>query len=212
MARHYHGTGEKGKRARRSDRVEEKHPAETAQALEEMADPLASFESIAEACGLPRKTVQILAARLRRRWIPVDNRIKQIRHKELLSLIEDRMLKSLEYMDDVAFATADLRDIALTFGILHDKRQLLMGQPTQILSVQERSDLDQLVPMLLEEAQRRGITIDSAPLEEGKEGVSTHVTADLGPLPPRNRLPQAAENNTKDLQNVGDINTSGKNC
>ncbi len=192
--------------------TENKHPEKTAHALEEMAaDPLARFEEIAESCGLPKKTLQILKSRLQRRWVPVNDTIKTIRHKELLSLIEDRMLKSLDYMDDVAFAQAPLRDLAMTFGILHDKRQLLLGQPTAILSVQERKDLDDLVPILMQEAQKRGITIDQSPNEvHGEEGVSTFVEAPMNPLPPKNKLPASYRAKGNDLHGVGKISNREK--
>ena len=178
MATRYAGT----KRKQYKNATEAKYPEETAKALELMGDPLKDFEAIAEASGLPRKTVHILAQRLRRRWVPVSNKISVINQKELLLKIEDRMDKALEYMDDVAFASAPLRDLALTFGILHDKRQLLMGQPTQILSVQERKELNELLPEIVKEAERRGITIDSSPVHAGgEEGVSTYVHHDNSP-------------------------------
>lgn len=204
MARTYNPAGRK----QRNTRTEEKHPEKTAIALDAMGDPLANFDKIAEACGLPKSTTQILSTRLRRRWVPVDNRIKQIRHKELLSLIEDRMGKALEYMDDVAFSTASLRDLALAFGILHDKRQLLLGQPTQILTVQERKDLNDLLPEIVQEAQRRGITIDSSPVHaDGEEGVSTYVHADDASGRIKNKLPQAVDHKARDKKTVGKIIT-----
>lgn len=188
MARTYNP----GRKKPYKNRTEVTKPEQTAEALDLMGDPLAKFEDIAEACGLPAQTTKILSERLRKRWVPVSDRIKQVRHKELLSLIEDRMMRTLDYMDDVAMASAPLRDLALTFGILHDKRQLLMGQPTQILTVQERKDLNDLLPEIVKEANRRGITIDASPVNEsGEEGVSTYVHADMGPRQPKNLAPQA---------------------
>ena len=185
MARTYRGN----KKGQYKNATEVKYPEETAVALENLVDPLAKFEEIAEAAGLPKKTVDILARRLKRRWVPVADKMRVVSQKDLLMKIEDRMVQALDYMDDVTFASAPLRDLAMCFGILHDKRQLLMGQPTQILSVTERKELNELLPDIIAEAQRRGITIDAAPVNaQAEEGISTHVVADMSPKGAKNRL------------------------
>ena len=153
MAKRYAGT----KKGQYKNATEAKYPNETAEALEALGDPLRHFEEIAEACGMPRQTIGILAERLRRRWVPVSARIKEVTNKELISRIEEKMSMALDHMDEVAYASAPLRDLSTNFGILHDKRQLLMGQPTQILTVTERKKLDELLPDLVQEAGRRGI-------------------------------------------------------
>ena len=52
------------------------------------------------------------------------------------------------------------RDLAVTFGILFDKGQLLRGEPTQVRTYEQRERIHELIPALLNEAKRRGITID----------------------------------------------------
>jgi hypothetical protein len=47
--------------------------------------------------------------------------------------------------------------LAIITGILTEKEQLLLGKPTQILSHQERKNLNELIPVLIQEARRRGI-------------------------------------------------------
>jgi hypothetical protein len=41
-----------------------------------------------------------------------------------------------------------------------EKRQLLRGEPTQIISDAERKKLHELLPLAIAEAQRRGLTLD----------------------------------------------------
>ena len=48
-------------------------------------------------------------------------------------------------------------------GILIEKKQLLAGLPTSILSIEDRRSINQMLPLLLKEANRRGITIDQTP-------------------------------------------------
>ena len=203
MAKTYAGN----KKAPYKNSTQVKYADETAHALEELGDPLANFKEIAVKCGLPNKTVEILHRRLQRRWVPVKDRVRQVTQKSLLDGIEQKMAQCLDYRDDVAFASAPRRDLALTFAIMHDKRQLLLGQPTQILTVQERKDLNELLPDIIAEAQRRGVTIDQAPVHAGGEvGVSTQVIANAGARPAKNPLMLKKEADAKkgDLH-VGEV-------
>ena len=54
---------------------------------------------------------------------------------------------------------------------LIEKRQLLKGEPTQIISVDERKTLNQLLPLLIVEAQRRNVEIPGAVVEKTIEKV-----------------------------------------
>ena len=66
----------------------------------------------------------------------------------------------LKYMDEVAVSGASLKDIAITYGILVDKGQLLGGKPTQVFDVNMRAKLEVLMPLYLAEMKRRGITLE----------------------------------------------------
>ena len=57
-------------------------------------------------------------------------------------------------------AEASARDLMLGMSALVEKRQLLRGEPTQIISDLERKRLTELLPLLSFEMQRRGITYD----------------------------------------------------
>ena len=62
-----------------------------------------------------------------------------------------------------------LKDIMVTLGITTEKLLLLEGQPTQIISQQQHQKIDELMPALLLEIKRRGVTVD---LTERKATVS----------------------------------------
>ena len=53
-----------------------------------------------------------------------------------------------------------LKDIMITLGITTEKLLLLEGQPTQIISQQQHQKIDELLPALLTEIKRRGVTVD----------------------------------------------------
>lgn len=77
--------------------------------------------------------------------------------KEILAKLDSITARVLDSIDDETIAKSGLRDRMIAAGVAIDKRQLLSGQPTQILSIDERKSLNALVPALLREAQRRGI-------------------------------------------------------
>lgn len=56
-----------------------------------------------------------------------------------------------------------LKDVAVVFGITTEKMLLLEGQPTQIISSQQQQSLDQALPLLLQEMQRRGLQVTRPP-------------------------------------------------
>ena len=79
----------------------------------------------------------------------------------------DRMIQRvLGALTDEKLDKAHARDLAVVYGIFVDKKQLLEGKPTQILSIEERRALPELMELMLREAKRRQITArtDTAPL------------------------------------------------
>lgn len=98
---------------------------------------------------------------------PVDFRLS-----EHIATLKRKIAQVLEGITDEKIAKAHARDLAIVYGVLIDKMQLLEGKPTQILSVEERRDLKDLLPLLMAEAARREITLrtDTAP-----PGATMHV-------------------------------------
>ena len=84
-------------------------------------------------------------------------------HLQRLDQLIERVLGAIT---DEKLDKAHARDLAIVYGVLIDKKQLLEGKPTQILSIEERRDLSELLPLLLKEAERRQITMrtDTAPV------------------------------------------------
>jgi hypothetical protein len=54
-------------------------------------------------------------------------------------------------------AKSSLKELSVMLGILTEKMLLLEGQPTQIISQQQHQKIDQVMPALLQELQRRGL-------------------------------------------------------
>jgi len=126
--------------------------------LDAASDPYAKIKQLAKEADIPENVIQRILKRYRGKDLAVVSELKTVKTKELTDLIEDRMHTALEYMDDFAMARATAKDLAIIVGILGDKRQLLKGEPTHIISRQERMQLTELMPLVLKEMERRGIT------------------------------------------------------
>lgn len=123
---------------------------------------MVAFKDAAIACGV---NPQIIDALMQRLSLSINNN-KSYSLKETMEQIDSKIAMALDCMDDFTFANASLKELGIYFGIMVDKGQLLRGQPTQILSIEERKNINELMPYLIQEAKRRGITIDMEPIEE----------------------------------------------
>jgi predicted transcriptional regulator len=148
-------------------KLEEYDSEKAAEAIERLTDPLSvSVAEIAREVGLNEKTTLMLAKRLEGRYLPLKKQIEDVRTADLLNLVSTRAREILDSIDEGDIAKATLKDKAIAAGIFIDKRQLLSGEPTQILSVEDRRKLDELLPMIVREAKRRGMTIDVDPVTQ----------------------------------------------
>jgi len=88
--------------------------------------------------------------------------LREAKDDVFLKFLEDRMLMAMKFITPEKFATATLQQVATTFGILFDKRAILMNRPTSIVGHQELRKLEDAIPLILKEAARRGQTIDAS--------------------------------------------------
>ena len=124
-------------------------------------DPDCNLTRLAKACGLPRRTARDIVKRLESRYQPVLEETKKVSTKSILKQIDEALPLILGRMSDAdLLKNLTMRDAAVASGVLIDKRQLLRGEPTQILSVEERRSMNELTPALIAEMKRRSIVID----------------------------------------------------
>ena len=126
-------------------------------------DPECSVNALARRCGLPQKTAHQIVKRLETRYQPVVDEVKKVTTQSILSQIDEALPLALSRMSDEDLVKkASYRDLATGMGIMIDKRQLLRGEPTQILSLEKRQQMDALAPAIVAEIERRGLkTIDA---------------------------------------------------
>jgi len=114
---------------------------------------------------------------------------------DLLTTIQSKMALALGYMDRVNLASATLNELTSAVKNLFDMQQILQGKPTQINASQNMRAIKDLLPAILKEATRRGITIegqiDPPPKAHPPAGVIVgshppHSTSDFLEIPPNN--------------------------
>lgn len=143
-------------------------------------DPNA-FRAFCDSQGLPEPVTNGIVKRLRTRFNPVIAEIQKHSTKHFQELIDDRIGRALGYLDDFALSQASAKDLAVAIGILIEKRALLRGEPTQIMTIEERANLNVLVSAVVAEANRRGITVDQTGEEVRAIGGKTNRLLDLSP-------------------------------
>ncbi len=131
----------------------------------------ARLSEIAAACGLPSPVVSRFLEVMRTSYMAFNEEVREVTANEFLPLIDTRAKQALQFMTPEKMSKAGVRDLAFAFSVLMEKRQLLRGEPTQILSVDDRKQMSALMPFMLKEAQRRGmmaevVTVDASEVDE----------------------------------------------
>lgn len=126
-----------------------------------MENPQQRLEDVAKAVGIPKATAQALARRLMAKGgQPVVEEYRRLSSEKLAEMFDSKLQMIMSYVDPLTVGTASLKDLAIAAGIFTEKRQLLRGHATQIVTVDDRRKLNELMPKLLQEARRRGLEID----------------------------------------------------
>lgn len=156
-----------------SSALEVKDPAKAAAILDAITEP-AALKKLKEAyaeCGLPESVSSALVRRLKAKYYGAVTATKNLKASEIAQLFSEKIDLAARYMDDKTAGEASFRDLALAATAMAEKRQLMRGEPTQIISDHERKQLHELLPLAIAEVQRRGLTI---------QGVVTEKTVEPG--------------------------------
>lgn len=153
----------------RGHMIEQKSPEAAATVIAAMTmaevagdDPkFKALKDAAKEAGLKPTVVQGLIKRLQAgKYTPFTAEVKRLVGKELTDKLGEKISLIFEYMDEFAVSQAPLKDLSIAANILIQNHQLLTNQPTQIIDFNARQQIGTLVPMMMAEARRRGITVD----------------------------------------------------
>jgi hypothetical protein len=167
-------------KARRESRVSVAHnatelrnPEGAAIAFDMLTDPFPkTLREIAQESGIPEKTLENLSVRIRSLYSGTSVALREVKASNLVRKIEhslDTVLDSLTRETVESLQEVPIRDRAVVTGILVDKRQLLRGEPTQIMGTDDRVKMNDLIQSLTKEAARRGMEIDVTPPRDGED-------------------------------------------
>lgn len=130
-------------------------------AIDGVEDPrLTQMRESMKQCGMKPAFIGAFIKRLKQQYSPFMTEAKRYSLAELKDKLDDKISLVLGYIDDVSTSQAGLKDLGIALNILIDKKQLLDNRPTQIIDFTTRERLPVLMPMMLAEARRRGITIE----------------------------------------------------
>lgn len=122
------------------------------------AKTIHEFEAILEELEIPPSERRGILRRLGKKTdVKIPDKIDT---PWLIKELEAKLALALSYVDEHALSRANIRDLASLVALFVDRRQLLRGEPTQIASIEDRRAMNEIMPLLLREAQRRGVTID----------------------------------------------------
>lgn len=148
--------------------IEDKSPVIAAAAMEAASDPAADSMKAAidrvneqlKAAGVPGKVSAALVRRMTVKFANGVTATKELRTNDILEILGNRIDLAASYLDDKVMAEASARDLMLGLGVLIEKRNLLRGEPTAIISDHDRKKVHELLPMLYAEAKRRSLTVE----------------------------------------------------
>jgi hypothetical protein len=146
--------------------VERRDPEATAAMIDAASDPLLKVKDALMEAGLPERVSEAMLKRLRLKFYGAVHEVRALKTHEIVRMCEEKLDMVRYYLDDKVMAEASARDLGLIAGVLIEKRALLRGEPTQIISDHERKKLNELLPLAIAEAQRRGLTLNGTVTEK----------------------------------------------
>lgn len=159
--------------------IEVYNPEVAGEAIAMASEPFTTLKQAGEAAGLNERTVGAIIRRIRSKSPDFHEQIKTLSTQKLIASLNEKIAMVLDFIDPVVLAQASFRDLTIGLGILIEKKQLVSGDPTQIISVDERKTLYAMMPLLFNEANRRGITIEHVPDEAPRTILPSEPTREL---------------------------------
>ena len=118
----------------------------------------AAFKRLEQAgieCGIDPRAMEQLVVRLQGRPPSTEGRLK-LDDQELLSLIDDKLARAFQNLDDFSLGQSSARDLSVTIGVLTDKRKALKPEGRPVQTYKDMLKLDEVLKELHAEAVRNG--------------------------------------------------------
>ena len=134
-------------------------------------DPTKDVIKMSKEIGVPKPLTDALRRRILARQGGQDALPAPLTDRELVQTLKGKLALSLQYLDPYVLAGSTSKEL---MGVIDDtikNIQLLEGKPTSITSHEDRRKFNELLPLVIQEAKRRGLVIDvvSERIEPGGE-------------------------------------------
>lgn len=142
--------------------MENARPEDAAKAMIDLSLPShiqPRFEEICLESGLGRAAVEALSKLLKEQYRPVKEQIQEVKLKEFATLMRRKAWMVAASIDESTIEEAGLKDRAIALGILTDKSLLIEGKPTVITDHTRPKKIEELLKVVGEAMERRGIKI-----------------------------------------------------
>ncbi len=142
----------------------------------------AAFKRLEQAgieCGVDPLAMEQLVMRLQGRPKSAEGRLK-LDDQELLSLIDDKLARAFQNLDDFSLGQSSARDLSVTIGVLTDKRRQLKPEGGPITTYKDYQKTVEVLKGLHAEAVRNG-WLDNDGLTA--EGAALDANTGNGSLP-----------------------------
>jgi hypothetical protein len=151
---------------------------QTASIVASLSDPMqATIKQIAEQEGVSPAVAHKLLKVLREKKLVLARTLGEVTKTETRQMYEYVAHTVLSSITQADIDKAGLKDKMLSAAIATDKALLLDGQPTEILSIPQMENMDELARLLLKEAKRRG---QMPILDEGSQTVTLRKQIGVG--------------------------------
>ena len=121
------------------------------------------FKALAKRLGMPEGTAREVYDRFNRKYRVVVETLRKANTVDILKLVDHCIIEVMESLSIEDWSKVGARDKMVIAGILVDKRQLLSGEPTAIVSVEDRRSLAALTKAMIQEGKKRGYEVDLTP-------------------------------------------------
>lgn len=115
---------------------------------------------MARETGVSKQMLEALKRRISAKQGLQPANPKAMSDRQLIGGLEEKIALAMSYLDSFALAGASAKDLQAVIDGLISNVQLLKGKPTSITSVEDRRRINELLPLLVMEAQKRGVTLE----------------------------------------------------
>jgi hypothetical protein len=151
-----------------SPHLSRKDPKTYAKAVVELTDPQRNLAEIGRKLGLGPDAVRQVAKECETYLQPLTREIRDVRLEEIVRRFGTLTEDAIDAITPEKLQDAGARDLAVIAGIGATNWQLLRGQPTSRMEINDRREMNEVLQLMVAEAKRRGLEIDVTP-----EGVTS---------------------------------------